>query len=262
MEKQRRAKASQQRYRATPEGREANRVALARRYATPIGREAHHAYNRKYRSADPIRTLWQSRDGATLQKGIAFGVTLEECRERFAAMTCEVTGMIFDWDKPLLRPSMDRRDRSIRTYSNNWQATTLGYNFLKGVRSDADVLEFLAAIQDGQALPWTHREFLRGTTRIAGSMRHNRKPSVEVELGWVRELCAPMQCAATKKALRWDGGARDLLKPSPDRINGTEEYQPGNVRITSLGWNLLRNGNPDKEAHEWLRAAHLATTGW
>lgn len=61
---------------------------------------------------------------------------------------------------------------------------------------------------------------------------------VTIDEAWILEQ--PMVCYYTQMPLV-PSADKSLWQPSLDRINNAKGYTPENTRLTSLGWNLLRN---------------------
>lgn len=75
------------------------------------------------------------------------------------------------------------------------------------------------------------------------------------ERGWaltitvqdIEPLVESMTCALTGLTLRWQGLCRDPLAPSLDRIDSSQGYIPGNVRVVAWVINRMRGDLPDPE---------------
>lgn len=50
----------------------------------------------------------------------------------------------------------------------------------------------------------------------------------------------------------------DLLQPSIDRVDQNQPHMQDNCRVTSYGFNILRNHHDDETVDEWLEALSRA----
>lgn len=84
-------------------------------------------------------------------------------------------------------------------------------------------------------------------------------PTSDIDLPWILARLAPMTCEATGMPLRLPVRLNDLLQPSIDRVDQNRPHQQDNCRVTSYGYNVLRNHHDDQTVDEWLDA--LERTG-
>lgn len=103
-------------------------------------------------------------------------------------------------------------------------------------------------------------EWLRNnpSSRMLNNMQgaaRSRGQECTITRAEIDRLLKPMRCAMTDVALSWDGPTRNNpLLPSPDRIDATLGYVPGNVRIVSWIYNRARGAGTDDDVVAMARA--------
>lgn len=85
--------------------------------------------------------------------------------------------------------------------------------------------------------------------------RAKGKRDVTITYEEFEALFKPMTCAVTGMPLSWSKGERGPWSPSVDRIDSSKGYIPGNVRVTSMMYNLAKSEWTDENVREmalWL----------
>lgn len=98
---------------------------------------------------------------------------------------------------------------------------------------------------------------LASSQRTSRTRKHNR-PTITWE--WIQSQFIEQQgmCYYTKQLLQPNMlGTRSLLQPSLDRIDNTIGYVPENVRLTSLGWNQLRNNSSIEDTLTFIEQCQI-----
>lgn len=118
----------------------------------------------------------------------------------------------------------------------------------------------------GAAWAEQENERHRGWSRIAlakkltGQAKQSaRKRGLEfaLDVQEVERLLSPMTCAVTKLPLTLEHSGpstRNPWAPSLDRIDGSEGYVSGNVRVVCWAYNLMRADFPDEVVYKVAQA--------
>lgn len=99
--------------------------------------------SKRYRKANPIRTLLWRIEARAKYRDLTFSLTRKWLEKRLEPMCCEVTGVKLDWSNNAKCPSVDRIDCSKGYTMKNCRITSWMYNRARGNFTDKEVMGLL-----------------------------------------------------------------------------------------------------------------------
>jgi hypothetical protein len=109
------------------------------------------AYINEARQRDIVKFLIRGAKHRAIKRGYEFDLTLAWARDRWTGK-CEMTGLPFDWSKPMLHafsPSLDRIDSGAGYTQRNCRFILQAVNAFKGSSSDGEMLRIARALAQG-----------------------------------------------------------------------------------------------------------------